>query len=61
MVEVVGVIVAIPAPMSQATVTKLEPKPVEPACGKVTAIEAAFENERYVDLSVASTVYVVPT
>jgi hypothetical protein len=41
-VEVVGVIVAVPAPMSQATTTKFEPNPAEDALGRVTAIEPAL-------------------
>ena len=43
MVDVVGVMVAAPVPMSHERNGKLLAKLVVPACGRVTAIAEAFE------------------
>lgn len=45
MLDVVGVIVAVPAPMSHATTIKLDPNPAEAADGNVTAMAPALLNE----------------
>ena len=52
---VVGVHVAVPAPILQVSVEKLLANPVEPACGSVTAIEDALLVVTYLFLSVATT------
>src|SRR6516162_8753182 len=61
MVEVVGVMVAVPAPIEQTSLYQPTAKlPPEPACGSVTAIAAALLKLFSVPQSALAIVYVVP-